>query len=135
MPGSRFLRRSEVHVNSPVATVSEINLVLDKRTHDVRRELVTAENHVVVQTGPKDPAETAILDETADVDVVLVVMSTHGRGGLGRFVYGSVADTVLRYAPIGVLTVPPHGLDAWPTDQQIKIDRRELVRPELMPPR
>jgi adenylate kinase len=28
VPGSRFLRRSEVHVNSPVATVSEINLVL-----------------------------------------------------------------------------------------------------------
>jgi adenylate kinase len=28
MPGSRFLRRSEVHVNSPVATVSEINLIL-----------------------------------------------------------------------------------------------------------
>ena len=28
MPGSRFLRRSEVHANSPVATVSEINLIL-----------------------------------------------------------------------------------------------------------
>ena len=28
MPGSRFLRRSEVHANSPVANVSEINLIL-----------------------------------------------------------------------------------------------------------
>jgi adenylate kinase len=28
MPGSRFLRRSEVHLNSSVATVSEINLIL-----------------------------------------------------------------------------------------------------------
>jgi adenylate kinase len=28
VPGSRFLRRSEVHANSPVANVSEINLVL-----------------------------------------------------------------------------------------------------------
>jgi adenylate kinase len=28
MPGSRFLRRSEVHTNSPVANVSEINLIL-----------------------------------------------------------------------------------------------------------
>jgi nucleotide-binding universal stress UspA family protein len=81
--------------------------------------------------------ETAILDETADVDVVLVVMSTHGRGGLGRFIYGSVADTVLRHAPVGVLTVPPHGLDAWPTDQQIKImvplDGSELSRGALEP--
>jgi nucleotide-binding universal stress UspA family protein len=82
-------------------------------------------------------AETAILDETADQDVVLVVMSTHGRSGLGRFVYGSVADTVLRYAPIGVLTVPPHGLDTWPADQQIKImvplDSSELSKAVLEP--
>jgi adenylate kinase len=28
MPGSRFLRRSEVHTNSPVSTVSELNLIL-----------------------------------------------------------------------------------------------------------
>jgi adenylate kinase len=28
MPGSRFLRRSEVHENSPVSTVSELNLIL-----------------------------------------------------------------------------------------------------------
>jgi adenylate kinase len=28
MPGSRFLRRSEVHENSPVANVSELNLIL-----------------------------------------------------------------------------------------------------------
>ena len=66
-------------------------------------------------------AESAILEATTDEDVSLVVMSTHGRGGLGRFIYGSVADTVLRYAPVPVLTVPPHGLDAWPPDQQIKI--------------
>src|SRR6476661_753561 len=28
MPGSRFLRRSEVHANSSVSTVSELNLIL-----------------------------------------------------------------------------------------------------------
>lgn len=28
MPGSRFLRRSEVHANSPVSIVSELNLIL-----------------------------------------------------------------------------------------------------------
>jgi adenylate kinase len=28
MPGSRFLRRSEVHENSPVSTVTELNLIL-----------------------------------------------------------------------------------------------------------
>jgi nucleotide-binding universal stress UspA family protein len=66
-------------------------------------------------------AEPAILEATADPDIGLIVMSTHGRSGLGRFVYGSVADTVLREAPVPVLTVPPHGLDGWPADRPVKI--------------
>jgi nucleotide-binding universal stress UspA family protein len=80
-------------------------------------------------------AETAILEATADEDVTLVVMSTHGRGGVGRFIYGSVADTVLRHAPVAVLTIPPHGLDAWPPEYQIKIlvpfDGSDLSRAAL----
>jgi nucleotide-binding universal stress UspA family protein len=83
------------------------------------------------------PAESAILEATADEDVVLVVMSTHGRGGLGRFIYGSVADTVLRHAPVPVLTVPPHGLSEWPTEPRIKImvplDGSELSKAALTP--
>ena len=82
-------------------------------------------------------AESAILEATADEDVSLVVMSTHGRGGLGRFIYGSVADTVMRHAPVPVLTVPPHGLDEWPAEQPIKIlvplDGSALSRAALAP--
>jgi nucleotide-binding universal stress UspA family protein len=40
-------------------------------------------------------------DERAD----LVVMGTHGRGGLNRMLLGSVADRVVRLAPCPVLTV------------------------------
>lgn len=39
----------------------------------------------------------------------LVVMGTHGRRGLPRFVLGSVAEKVVRLCPVPVLTVPePH---------------------------
>jgi 5'-nucleotidase len=42
--------------------VSELDLVLDKRTHDVRRDLSTATNHTVVQASlTPDPALTAII--------------------------------------------------------------------------
>ncbi len=42
--------------------VTELNLVLDKRTHDVRRDLSTSENHIVDQaTLNPDPAETAVI--------------------------------------------------------------------------
>jgi nucleotide-binding universal stress UspA family protein len=35
----------------------------------------------------------------------LIVMSTHGRSGVGRWVYGSVADKVLRGSKIPILLV------------------------------
>lgn len=42
--------------------VSELNLVLDKRTHDVRRDLSTATNHTVDQASlTPDPALTAVI--------------------------------------------------------------------------
>ena len=46
--------------------VSEIDLVLDKRTHDVRRDLSTATNHVVERAAlTPDPAITAVIDKWA----------------------------------------------------------------------
>jgi nucleotide-binding universal stress UspA family protein len=38
----------------------------------------------------------------------LIVMSTHGRSGLSRLLYGSVAEAVLRAADVPVLLVPAH---------------------------
>ncbi len=46
-----------------------------------------------------------IIRYCGEIDRTLIVMSTHGRSGLGRWVYGSVADRVLRYADMPVLLV------------------------------
>jgi nucleotide-binding universal stress UspA family protein len=43
----------------------------------------------------------AATDERAD----LIVLGTHGRGGINRALLGSVADRVIRLAPCPVLTV------------------------------
>jgi nucleotide-binding universal stress UspA family protein len=51
-----------------------------------------------------DPA-TVIAETAAETGADLVVMGTHGRTGLTRFVMGSVAEDVLRKAPCPVLTV------------------------------
>ncbi len=46
--------------------VTEMNLVLDKRTKDVRRDLSTATNHAVIQADlAPDPAVTAVIDKWA----------------------------------------------------------------------
>jgi nucleotide-binding universal stress UspA family protein len=44
----------------------------------------------------------------------LIVMSTHGRSGLGRWLYGSVADHVLGHASIPILLVPAVTDHTWP---------------------
>ena len=50
-------------------------------------------------------AATAIVEYAREQSVDLIVMSTHGRSGLGRWVYGSVADRVLRSSAQPVLLV------------------------------
>ena len=55
------------------------------------------------------PAE-AILDYAEKVPDSLIVISTHGRTGLARWVFGSVADKIVRGAASPVLVIrPPAG--------------------------
>jgi nucleotide-binding universal stress UspA family protein len=51
-----------------------------------------------------EPAE-AVAKELGARGADLVVMSTHGRSGLGRWVYGSVAESILRRTPTPTLLV------------------------------
>ena len=65
-----------------------------------------AERGLTIRTDVRlEAAAEAILDLAVEQQADLIVMSTHGRGGLGRWVYGSVADRVLRGAAIPVLLV------------------------------
>ncbi|MFB6138894.1 MAG: universal stress protein [Halosimplex sp.] len=53
----------------------------------------------------------AILDYVDDHGVDLVVMGTHGRTGLERYLLGSVTEKVVRTADVPVLTVRAHDSD------------------------
>jgi nucleotide-binding universal stress UspA family protein len=52
-------------------------------------------------------ARFEILHELEEHPADLVVLGTHGRGGLDRLMIGSVASTVARKAPCSVLLIPP----------------------------
>src|SRR5262245_43732113 len=47
-------------------------------------------------------AVTEILAGRREVDADIIAMTTHGRGGLSRVLYGSVAEAVLRQAEVPV---------------------------------
>jgi len=61
--------------------------------------------HVEV-AAPHGTVERGIVNEITLSGADLVVMSTHGRSGLGRLFMGSVAAEVLRHSPVPVLLVP-----------------------------
>jgi len=54
------------------------------------------------------PVADALQRYTVASGIDLIVMSTHGRGGLSRFWLGSVTDRLVRWGPAPMLLVRPH---------------------------
>lgn len=61
---------------------------------------------VTVETAVRKGAPSqVIVDEAETTACDLVVMGTHGRGGIDRLLLGSVTERVVRRSPVPVLTV------------------------------
>jgi nucleotide-binding universal stress UspA family protein len=58
--------------------------------------------NVRAQLSEASPADS-IIDAAIAEEVDLIVMSSHGRGGLARWTFGSVADKVVRHSPCPVM--------------------------------
>ena len=89
-------------------------LTREQVEHQVAEEL----RRFVLENRPEAqfPIETAILPGEARFEILhelserpvdLVILGTHGRGGLDRLMIGSVASTVARKAPCSVLVISP----------------------------
>lgn len=62
-----------------------------------------------VQTDePQGDAADTIVKRATDLKADLIAMTTHGRSGLGKLVFGSVAESVLHHAPCPILLVRVH---------------------------
>jgi len=71
--------------------------------HRLEARGMTVRTHVVVEDQPAD----AILHEAEGEHAGLIAMETHGRSGLARLFFGSVADKVVRGTHIPVLIHRP----------------------------
>ncbi|MEZ0333544.1 MAG: universal stress protein [Gemmatimonadales bacterium] len=90
---------------------TRIELALRKSQRDYLRRVARRikeedEIQVVTATLSGPPAPT-LLDYAREVGVDLVVMTTHGRGGLQRAWLGSVADQLLRSLAVPLLLIRP----------------------------
>jgi len=71
------------------------------------REIVEREGIEYEDAKRSGPVASEIVDYAAEHDVDLIVMGTHGRSGLHRFLVGSVTQRTIETSPIPVVTVPP----------------------------
>lgn len=79
---------------------------IDASISDEDRRELKAEGTIVVSNTPA----AAIVSYARDAAIDLIVMGTHGRGGVAHLLMGSVTERVVRTAPCPVLTVrhPEH---------------------------
>lgn len=102
-----------VHVEVPFTVDGEelppaIQQAERKRLEDQLAKIVPPSSEIPVRrvllTGA--PADR-IVDFAREEQVDMIVMGTHGRRGVRRFLMGSIAEAVVRLAPCPVLTVKP----------------------------
>ncbi len=70
-----------------------------------------------------------IAKAASDLETDLIIMATHGRSGVSRWVWGSVADRILRAACVPVLMVRAPGCVPVMTASPEPASKRKAVKP------
>jgi nucleotide-binding universal stress UspA family protein len=80
----------------------------EQRYLDTTAARLATAHAVPIRTAVIDgPVANALLERQCDCPADLIVMTTHGRGPVGRAILGSVADELIRRAPVPVMVVHP----------------------------
>jgi nucleotide-binding universal stress UspA family protein len=86
--------------DAEVKVVREAEQYLSNVEEGLKKKGLKVDSHVRYGNDAEE-----ILDHAAQKDIDIVAMTTHGRGGVKRFLLGSVAEKVLRHSPKPVFLV------------------------------
>jgi nucleotide-binding universal stress UspA family protein len=102
-----LLRIASVYAIADIETPMAVVDLMDEAKSYVEKTARKLEADGVRARGlvGEGPVAATILDVAAKERASLIAMSTHGRTGLSRFVFGSVAEKVVRASDIPVLLV------------------------------
>ena len=76
---------------------------LEALVERLRGEGVDAEAHLV-----QGPTIDVLLDQAQKHHATFIVVGTHGRNALHRFIVGSTTDALIRRSPVPLVVVPVH---------------------------
>jgi len=94
------------HETTPEAVFEELEDQGRNAIDDVIAQAEAASVSSIEGAVARGDPHQAILDYTDERDIDIVVMGTHGRSGLHRYLLGSVTEKVIRLSPVPVLAVP-----------------------------
>ena len=110
-----LLRATEAHA-APLTDLTEAQVAAVRGAEDylagVHRRINGVELAAVDTSVWYGPPAEAIVEAARFRRADLIVMSSHGRSGVGRLVLGSVAETVLRASTVPILLLRPSNVPA-----------------------
>jgi nucleotide-binding universal stress UspA family protein len=88
------------------------------------------DEHLTIRTDviEGDPATAIVAYARARAEGLMLAMATHGRSGLGRWVFGSVAERVLHATPVPLLLVRPPA-PGLPVQVELAAPYRQILVP------
>lgn len=139
---ARYLPNCELHVAHVIWTesglhdavrIAQMSDELPERIEDLREHLKAAcaapwvaesfSQDAVLHVRLGSPARE-LVQVAVDVEADMIVVGTHGRTGLEKFLLGSVAEELTRIAPLPVVVARPKDLSG----------RKQTARPEPRQP-
>src|SRR4051794_26259622 len=96
---------ASVHGARHLTTVPDADTYLTELADRLRADGITVDTHV--DTNEKGDTAGRIVDHAAEMRADLIVLCAHGRSGLGRWLFGSIAQKVLAVGVAPVLMVLP----------------------------
>ncbi len=120
----RLARATDAHIVAvraiappvPAALQAEVESYLETVASRLRDQGLSVET-----VAPAGAPAAAILQEARARGAGMIVLSSHGRSGVGRWVYGSVADRVLRQAPVPVMLTAHADTVRWRPEQPLRM--------------
>ena len=110
-----------LHVAAPSVLYGEMEMTIP--VPEMRQEILEADGIKLKDLVPGSGAECRVVEGVAAAEIVrnareepcdMIVLETHGQGGVARLMLGSVVADVLRQAPCPVLAIKPHGVHEQP---------------------
>jgi nucleotide-binding universal stress UspA family protein len=103
-PHVREVMGEDIAQKLDTVTREDTQAYLDKIAGDLAAQGIRSETFLA----KGKPAE-AIIQYATTHAIDLIIMATHGRSGISRWAFGSVAEKVLRQSPVPVLLGPVSG--------------------------